>query len=127
MLEQTSRLLLHQLGDHVAKHCTHSIETLVRGADVVETVVVQQDLLDDKDGNGLGQLGACLHNSQTEGDNFGSQEKVDDLGRVVLNQGADDSKTSKAKVLEWARLGRRVEEWVEIQRNMRCAKLARPP
>jgi len=114
MLEQTSRLLLHELGDHIAEHRTHGVETLVRSADIIETVVVQQYLLNNKDGNGLRQLRARLHNPQTKGNDLSGQEKVDDLGRVVFNKGANDSETGKAKVLEWARLRGGVEERVEV-------------
>ncbi len=53
MLEQPSRLLLDELGDHVAQDGAHGVEALVGGADVVQTVVVEQDLLDDEDGDGL--------------------------------------------------------------------------
>lgn len=125
MLQQTSGLLLHQLADHVAEHGADSVKALVRGTDVVEPVVVQQDLLHDEDGNGLGQLGACLHDAQAEGNDLGGQEEVDDLGRIVLDESTDDTQTRKPEVLEWARLGGRVEEGIEIQRDVGCATLAR--
>lgn len=124
VLKQTSSLLFHQLGDHVAEHCTDRVETLVCGTDVVEPVVVQQYLLNDENSNGLGQLGACLHDSQAQRNDLGGQEKVDNLGRIVLDKGANYSKTGKAKILEGARLGGGVEKGVEVQRDMRWAKSA---
>jgi hypothetical protein len=41
VLEQTDRLRLHKLADHVAEHHANGVETLVRVADVPEPDVVQ--------------------------------------------------------------------------------------
>lgn len=80
MLQEPSSLLLHQLSNHVAENRTHSIEALVRGADVVQAVVVEQDLLDDEDGHGLAELGTRLHDAEAQRDNLGGEEKVNDFG-----------------------------------------------
>jgi hypothetical protein len=61
MLEQTSRLLLHKLGHHVAQDGSDGKEALVGGANVVEAAVIEEDLLHNKDGDGLAQLGTRLH------------------------------------------------------------------
>lgn len=53
MLEEPSRLLLDQLCDHVAQDGADGVEALVGGANVVETIVIQQYLLDNEDSNGL--------------------------------------------------------------------------
>jgi hypothetical protein len=100
MLQQPGSLLLHQLSDHVAEDRTHSIKALVGGADVVEAVVVEQDLLDDKDGYRLAELGARLHDAQAQRDDLGGEEEVDDLSRVILDKGADDPERGKAEILE---------------------------
>jgi hypothetical protein len=63
MLEQADRLLLHQLGDHVAQNRAYGIEPLVGVADVGKTHVVEQDLLYDEDGDGLAELRAGLHDA----------------------------------------------------------------
>lgn len=41
MLEESSRLRLHELGNHIAQYGANRIEPLVSGADVVEPVVIQ--------------------------------------------------------------------------------------
>lgn len=79
MLKQPCSLLLHQLANHVAEDSADSVEALVRGTDVVQAIVIEQNLLNDEDGNSLGQLGAGFHNPQAEGNDFSRQEEVDDL------------------------------------------------
>ena len=56
MLEQAHRLRLNQLADHVTQHSNYSEESLVGMANVRQTCLVQQDLLDDENGDGLGEL-----------------------------------------------------------------------
>ena len=119
MLEQPRSLLLHQLGNHVAQDGADGVEALVGGADVVEAVVVEQDLLDDEDGDGFAELRPRLHDAEAEGDDLGGEEEVYDFGRVVLNQGPDHSERRQAEVLEGTRLRRRVEEWIEVEGDVR--------
>jgi hypothetical protein len=107
------------LSDHVAKDRTDGIEPLIGGADVVEPIVVQEDLLNDEDGDRLAQFRTCLHNSKAERDDFGSKEEVDNLGRVILDQGPDDTEGRQTEVLERPGLGGRVEERVEEEGDMR--------
>ena len=54
MLQQPNRLLLYQLGDHVTKHGADRIKALICLADVRQSHIVEQNLLDDKDGDRLG-------------------------------------------------------------------------
>lgn len=65
VLQQTDSLLLHKLIDHIAEHSADSIEALVCLADVGEADIIEQDLLDDEDGDRLAELGTSLHNTQT--------------------------------------------------------------
>lgn len=58
--------------------------------------------MNDEDGDGLAELRARLHYAQTERNDLGSEQKVDDLGRVVLDQGTDDTEAGEAEVLERA-------------------------
>ncbi len=113
MLEEPGSLLLDQLGDHIAQDGADGIEALVGGADVVQAVVVQQDLLDDKDGDGLAKLRAGLHDAQAKGDDLSREEKVNHLRRIILHQGADDTEGGQAEILERSRFGGRVQERVE--------------
>lgn len=41
VLKQPSGLLLHKLADHVAKYGADSVEALIRGTNVVESVIVE--------------------------------------------------------------------------------------
>ena len=91
MLEEAGRLLLDELADHVAQDGSHGIKALVCRANVVETVVVQEYLLNDEDCHRLAQLGSRLHDSKTEGYYLRSKEKIDDLGRIILDKGPDDA------------------------------------
>ena len=84
MLEQSDGLALDELVDHVGQNRPDRVETLVRLADVGEPEVVEQDLLDNEDGDRLGQLRPSLHDPQTERDDLGRQQKVDHVRVVVL-------------------------------------------
>ncbi len=119
MLQEPSRLLLDQLSDHIAQDRTDGVEPLVRRADVVKAVIVEQYLLHDEDGDGFAELRPGLHDAQTQRDDLCRQQKVDHLRRVILDQGADDAERGQAKIFEGARLGGRVEERVEEERDVR--------
>lgn len=110
--------MLDELADHIAQYCTDRIESLVCGADVVQSIIVQQYFLHNEYGDRLAKLRAGLHDSKTEGDDLCGQKKVDDLRRVVLDKGADHAEARESKVFEGAALRRRVEERIEIEWNM---------
>ena len=73
VLKQSRGLLLDELGNHIAQHSPDSVESFIGGADIVETVVVEQNLLDDEDGYSLAKLGSGLHNAETQRNNFGCE------------------------------------------------------
>jgi hypothetical protein len=123
MLKEPCSLLLHELGDHVAEDSADSIEALVGGANVVQSVVIEQDLLDDENCDSLAELRARLHNPQAKRDDLSREKKVDHLARVVLNKRADDSEGRQAKILERAGFRRGVEKRVEEKRNVGCGKV----
>lgn len=104
MLQKTCSLLLDELSHHVAQNRANSIKPLVRGADVIEPAVIQQDLLDDEYGHRLTQFRAGLHDTEAEGDNFGREEEVDDFGGVIFHKGTDDSERGQPQVFERPRL-----------------------
>ena len=70
MLEQPNRLRLDELVDHVAEDGADGEEALVSVANVGQPRFVEQDLLDDEDGDRLGELGACLHDAEAERDDL---------------------------------------------------------
>lgn len=80
MLEQAHGLLLHQLGDHVAKNGAHRIESLVCRTNVAQANVIEEDLLYDEDSNGLAKLRSSLHDPKTEGNDLGGEKEVDHVG-----------------------------------------------
>ena len=118
MLQQPHSLLIHQLRHHIRQNRAHRIEALVCLADVLQPHIVEQDLLHNEDGHRLAELRAGLHDTQTERDNLGGEEKVDDLGAVILDKRADNAEGGETEVLEGARLGGGVEEWVEEERDV---------
>lgn len=79
MLQEPGSLLFNELVDHVAEDSPNSIEALVGCADVVQSMVVKKDLLNDKNGNSFAQFGTGLHDAQAEWDNFCCEEKVNDI------------------------------------------------
>lgn len=68
MLQEANSLGLDERLDHVGEDGSDSVEALVRLTDILQSEVVEEDLLDDEDGNRLGQLRASLHDTQTQRD-----------------------------------------------------------
>ena len=64
VLLYSCRLLLNKLGDYIAEHRGYSVETLVCGADEVQRIIIQENLLDNEDGDSLAELRARLHASK---------------------------------------------------------------
>jgi hypothetical protein len=56
VLEEASSLRLNKLSNHIAQDGAYGVEALIGCADVVEAIVVQQNLLDDKYGHSLAKL-----------------------------------------------------------------------
>lgn len=77
MLEESDCLCLHQTDNHIAQYGADGIETFICGADITQASVIKQDLLDDEDGNCLGELASCLHDSKAERYYFGGEEERD--------------------------------------------------
>ena len=84
VLQQPDRLALYQRLNHVGKDGSNRIESLVCLADVLQAEVVEEDLLDDEDGDGLAKLGAGLHDPQTKGDDLGGKQEVNNIRVLVL-------------------------------------------
>lgn len=119
VLQQPYRLTFDNLRDHVAQHGSHCIEPFVGLADVSQPHVVQQDLLDDKDGDCFGKFGTGFHDSKAKRDDLGGEKEGDHIRIVILlDQSTNHTERSKTQILERPCLGRRVEERVEEQRDM---------
>ena len=115
VLQQPLAGLLAQLYHHLAQDHGHVGEPVVGLTDVVEPSLVQQDLLEDEGGHSLAQLGAALHDPQTQWDDLRGEEEVDHLLLVRLHEGPDDPEGGEAKVLEGPGLTDGVEEGVEVE------------
>jgi hypothetical protein len=100
MLQQADGLLLDELVHHVAQHSAHGVEALVGLADVGEAGVIEENLLYYKYSDSLAQLGARLHDAKAQRDNLRSEQEVDNLRRIVLDEGANDSERCEAKIFK---------------------------
>jgi hypothetical protein len=118
MLKKSHRLLVDQLGYHIAEDCADSVETLISLTDVLQAHVVKQNLLDNEDGNSFAELRASLHDTEAKRDDLRGEEEVDDLGRVILNQSTNDTERGQTEVLEGPRFRCSVEERVEEERDV---------
>jgi hypothetical protein len=79
MLKEAHSLLLNELVNHVAQNCSNSVKSLVSLTDVLQTEVVEQDLLNDKDGDCLAELATRFHDAQAERNNLCGKKEVDNL------------------------------------------------
>ena len=118
MLEEPNSLLLNQLGDHIAQNGSNSVESLISGTNVGKSDIIKQDLLHNEDGHSFAQLGACLHDTQAKRDDFGGQQEINDIRRVILHQRTDHTEGGQAQVLERARFRSGIKKWVQKKWNM---------
>jgi hypothetical protein len=100
MLQQPHSLLIHQLRHHIRQHRTNGIEAFVSLANILQTHIVEQNLLHNKDGDCLAELRTRLHDTEAEGYYLSREEEVNYFGAVVLDEGANDSEGRQAQVLE---------------------------
>ena len=77
----------------------HVREPVVGLTDVVQSRLVQEDLLQDEGCHCLGQLRSGLHDPEAEGDDLCGQEEVDHLLFVSLDQGTDYTEAGSEKQL----------------------------
>ena len=92
VLEEASAWLVLNLGNHhVVENCAHGEESLSRLAEVVQSGVVKQYLLDYEGCNGLAQLSASLHDSKAQRYYLCLKKEADDLRVVNFHEGTDDS------------------------------------
>lgn len=87
MLQQPNRLCFHELIHHVAQHSADGIKPFIRMADVRQARLVEEDLLNNEDGNRFGQLRTCFHDTKTKWNDFSREEEVDYCVVVILLKG----------------------------------------
>ena len=83
VFQQPDSLSLHQLVHHIAQHSPHGVEPFIRMADIRQTRLVQQDLLNDEDRNGFRKFRTSLHDPQAKWDYLRREQEVNH-GRVVV-------------------------------------------
>ena len=91
MLQEARRWLQQLIFHHVVKDSAHCKKTFRRHAQVRQSIIVHQDLLDDEGRHCLGQVGAALHYSEAKWDDFCLEQEGDDLWVVNLDESADNS------------------------------------
>ena len=119
VFEQARRRGVREGLHHRGQHRGHGEEPLGGGADVREPCGVQQNLLDDERRDGFRELRPHLHGAKAQRDDFGGEQKVDDVGVVDFDQRSDDAQRRQPQVLERPRLADGVEEGVEEERDVR--------
>lgn len=84
MLQKSDSLSFNQLIDHVAQHCSNSVEAFIGVADIGQASLIQEDLLNDEDGDSFRQFGSGLHDAKAEGYYFSGQQEVNNGAVIVL-------------------------------------------
>ena len=92
MLQEARRWLQQLIFHHVVKNSAHCKKTFRRHAQVRQSIIVHQDLLDYESCNCLGQVSATLHNSQAQWNYLRLQQKGDHFSVVDFDKGADHTK-----------------------------------
>jgi hypothetical protein len=87
-------------------------------ANVRQSTIIQQNLLQYESGNGFAQFAATLHDAQTQWNNFSGQQEGDDFLFVSLNECANHSQAGQSQVLKGASFRGCVKEGIEEQRYM---------
>ena len=77
VLEKAYRLSLDKANHHVAENGTNGVEPLIGCADISQPRIIKQNLLNDEDGDRLGELTTSLHDAQAQRDYLGRQEEGD--------------------------------------------------
>lgn len=90
VLEESDRLRLDELVDHVTKDGADGKEALVGVTDIREPGFVKKNLLHDKDCNRLGEFRTGLHDAETEGDDLGGEKEVYHCVVVILLRREDE-------------------------------------
>ena len=90
VLEESDRLRLDELVDHVAEDGADGKKALVGVTNIREPGFVKKNLLHDKDCNSLGEFRAGLHDAETEGDDLGGEKEVYHRVVVILLRREDE-------------------------------------
>ena len=84
MLKKPYGLSIDELVDHVAQDRPNGVEPFVCMANVSETSFVEEDLLDNEDGNSFGEFRTGFHDAETERNYLGRQKEVNNRRVIIL-------------------------------------------
>jgi hypothetical protein len=88
-------------------------------------MIIQKNFLHNEYCNSLAKLRAGFHYPKAKRNNFGREEEIDHVRGIILDECANNTKGSQAKVFEGSRLGCGIEKRVEEQWNMGCVFINR--
>ena len=105
--------------EHAVEHGRDCEEALDGGADVAQSLLVAEDLLDDEGGHGLGERLSVLHDAQAQRHDFRLHQEGDRVGVAFLDQRSDHAQRGHSQILEDLAFGGGVEEGVEEEGDVR--------
>ena len=77
--------------DHIVEDSADGEKSLCRHAKVIQSIIVEQDLLDNEGSDSLRQICAPLHDPQTKRNDLCLQEEVDDRWIINFDKGSYNS------------------------------------
>lgn len=107
---------------HMIKRCYqnhgHVAKTIVGLTNIIQSSLVQQDLLENERGHGFGKLRTSLHDSKAKRDDLGGEEEIDHFLLIGLDQGPDHAQAGQTEIFEGSGLGDGMKERVKVQRDV---------
>jgi hypothetical protein len=102
VFEESDRLRLDELVDHVAKDGADGEEALIGVTNIREPSLIEENLLHDKNRYRLGKFRTGLHDAEAEGNDLGGEKEVYYSVVVILlrweeSEKADQKATSKRR------------------------------
>ena len=119
VLEQSRRWLFVEDAHHLRQAIGYGHEPLRRCTDVVQTDIIEQNLLQDEGGDRLGQLRSRLHRPKAQRNELGRQQKVNHMRIIDLDERSHDSQTGEAEVFEGTTRIGGVEKGIDVEDEMR--------
>lgn len=93
--ESGARLILNLRDHHVIEHRRYGIKPLGGLAQVIQSGVVEENLLNDECGDGLAELGTPFHDPKAQRYYLSLQQEADDFCVVYFHEGADNAQRCK--------------------------------